>query len=100
MHPCKRRTLADIPEGRLWDRIETIEAHIRSKGEHSSRVIKHQFGFQKTRWLGLAKNRCKVHAMADGSADEPVSSASPMDQDKLTSRLACLNSSIQPQRQL
>jgi len=27
-------------------------------------VIKQQFGFQKTRLRGLAKNRCKIHVLA------------------------------------
>ena len=57
MRPGKRRVLPDTPEGRLQDPIETAKAHIRSKGEHPFRVIKQQFGFQKTRLRGLAKNR-------------------------------------------
>jgi IS5 family transposase len=28
------------------------------------RVIKRQFGFQKTRLRGMLKNRCKVHVLA------------------------------------
>jgi IS5 family transposase len=27
-------------------------------------VIKQQFGFQKTRLRGLAKNRCKIHVLS------------------------------------
>jgi IS5 family transposase len=64
MRPGKRRALPDTPEGRLQDLIETAKAHIRSKGEHSFRVIKQQFGFHKTRLRGLAKNRCKINALA------------------------------------
>jgi hypothetical protein len=44
--------------------IETAKAHIRAKVEHPFRVIKQQFGFQKTRLRGMAKNRCKVHVIA------------------------------------
>ncbi len=55
MRPGKRRALTNTPEGRLQDLIETAKAHIRSKGEHRFRVIKQQFGFQKTRLRGLAK---------------------------------------------
>jgi IS5 family transposase len=47
----------------LQDLIETAKAHIRSKGEHPFRVIKQQFGFQKTRLRGMAKNRCKVNVL-------------------------------------
>ena len=64
MRPGKRRVLPDTPEGRLQDLIETAKAHIRSKGEHPFRVIKQQFGFQKTRLRGLVKNRCKINVLA------------------------------------
>ncbi|MCX5940722.1 MAG: IS5 family transposase [Cyanobium sp. LacPavin_0818_WC50_MAG_67_9] len=64
MRPGKRRGLPDTPEGRMQDLIETAKARIRSKVEHPFRVIKQQFGFQKTRLRGLAKNRCKINVMA------------------------------------
>lgn len=64
MRPGKRRVLPDTPEGRLKDLIEAAKAHIRAKVEHPFRVIKQQFGFQKTRLRGLAKNRCKINVMA------------------------------------
>jgi len=60
MRPGKRRVLPDTPDGRLLDLVETAKAHIRAKVEHPFRVIKQQFGFQKTRLRGLAKNHCKV----------------------------------------
>jgi IS5 family transposase len=64
MRPGKRRVLPDTPEGRLQELIEAAKAHIRAKVEHPFRVIKQQFGFQKTRLRGLAKNRCKINVMA------------------------------------
>ena len=64
MRPGMRRAVADTPNGRVQDLIETAKAHIRSKDEHPFRVIKQQFGFQKTRLRGLAKNRCKIHVLA------------------------------------
>ena len=64
MRPGKRRALPETPDGKLQDLIETAKAHIRSKVEHPFRVIKQQFGFQKTRLRGLAKNRCKINVMA------------------------------------
>lgn len=64
MRPGKRRVLPETSEGRLLDLIETGKAHIRAKVEHPFRVIKQQFGFQKTRLRGMAKNRCKVHVIA------------------------------------
>ena len=65
MRPGRRRVLPDMPEGRLDDLVETAKAHIRAKGEHPFRVIKQQFGFQKTRLRGMLKNRCKVNVLAD-----------------------------------
>ena len=64
MRPGKRRALPDTPEGRLDDLIETAKAHIRAKVEHPFRVIKGQFGFQKTRLRGILKNSCKVNVLA------------------------------------
>ena len=49
---------------KLQDLVETAKAHIRAKGEHPFRVIKQQFGFQKTRLRGMVKNRCKVNVLA------------------------------------
>jgi hypothetical protein len=37
----------------LDDLIETAKAHFRTKVEHPIRVIKWQFGFQKTRLRGM-----------------------------------------------
>jgi len=64
MRPGKRRALPETPDGRLEDLIETAKAHVRSKVEHPFRVIKQQFGFQKTRLRGLAKNRCTINVLA------------------------------------
>jgi transposase, IS5 family len=64
MRPGNRRVLPDTPEGRLDDLVETAKAYIRATGEHPFRVIKQQFGFQKTRLRGMLKNRCKVNVLA------------------------------------
>jgi IS5 family transposase len=64
MRPGKRRGLPDTPEGRVEDLIETAKAHIRAKVEHPFRVMKRQFGFQKTRLRGMLKNSCKVNVLA------------------------------------
>jgi len=60
MRPAKQRALPDTPDWRLIDLIETAKAHIRAKGEHSFRVIKPQFGFQKTRLRGMFLPRLKA----------------------------------------
>jgi transposase, IS5 family len=62
--PGKRRALPDTPDGKLQDLTKTAKSHIRSKGEHPFRVIKQQCCFQKTRLLGMVKNRCKVNVQA------------------------------------
>jgi IS5 family transposase len=64
MRPGKRHALPDTPEGRVEDLIETAKAHIRAKVEHPFRVMKRQFGFQKTRLRGMLKNRCKINVLA------------------------------------
>ena len=61
--PGERRALPDTSDGKLQDLIETAKTHIGSKVEYPFRVIKQQFGFQKTRLRGLAKNRCKVSVL-------------------------------------
>ena len=60
----KSRGLPDTPDGRLQDLIEAANAHVRAKVEHPFRVIKQQFGFEKTRLRGLAKNHCKINVLA------------------------------------
>ena len=39
-------------------------AHFRAKVEHPFRVIKRQFGFEKTRLRDILKNGCKVKVLA------------------------------------
>jgi IS5 family transposase len=64
MWPCKRRTLTDTAEAKSQDLIEMAKAHIRSKGESLSRVIKEQVSFQKTRLLRIHKKYHKIYILA------------------------------------
>ena len=64
MRPGKRRPLPDTQEGRLQDLVEGAKAHIRAKVEHPFRVIKQQFGFQKTSLRGLVKNHWMMNVLA------------------------------------
>ncbi len=64
IRPVKRRVLPETPDGRLENLVETAKAHIRAKMEYPLRVIKQQFGFQKTALRGMAKNRCKINVLA------------------------------------
>jgi transposase, IS5 family len=63
MKPGQPQVLPGTSEGRLDDLVKTAKAHIRAKGEHPFRVIKEEFGFQKTRLRGMLKNRCKVNVL-------------------------------------
>lgn len=65
MPPGKSRSLPNPPpEGKLQHQIETAKLHVRAKVEYPFRVVKQQFGFQKTRLRGMAKNRCEVNVVA------------------------------------
>lgn len=64
MRPGKRKLLPKTPEGWVDEWCERAKAHIRAKVEHPFRVIKQQFGFQKTRLRGMAKNSSKVKVLA------------------------------------
>jgi IS5 family transposase len=61
MRPGKRRLLNPFiqPEF-VAERVEKMKASIRAKVEHPFRVIKRQFGFNKVRYRGLAKNTAQV----------------------------------------
>lgn len=63
MRPSKRRALPDTPEGPVDDLIETAKAHVHAKVEHPFRVIKQQFGFEKTRMRGMLKYGSKVKVL-------------------------------------
>jgi IS5 family transposase len=40
--------------------LEYLKAAVRSKVEHSFRVVKRQFGYKKVRFKGLAKNTVQI----------------------------------------
>ena len=60
MRPGQRRALPDTQLGRLLNELERVKAQMRAKVEHPFRVIKRQFGYQKTRYRGLAKNHAQI----------------------------------------
>jgi transposase, IS5 family len=88
MRPGKPRVLRDTPEGRLDDLVETVKAHIRAKGEDPFRVIKQQFGFQKTRLRGMLKNRSKIQVLA--ALPNLIFGTPPTDANVLNKGLVCL----------
>ena len=61
MRPGQRRALnKHSPWGSLLDKAEQLKASVRAKVEHPFRVIKCQFGFNKVRYKGLAKNTAQL----------------------------------------
>lgn len=60
---AKRGSVKVLPEGELKEatiHLEYLKAAVRSKVEHPVRVIKRQFGYQKVRFKGLAKNASQI----------------------------------------
>ncbi|WP_143707836.1 IS5 family transposase, partial [Xanthomonas phaseoli] len=60
---AKRSTIQAIGNKRERagaERWEHFKASVRAKVEHPFRVIKHQFGYTKVRYRGLAKNTAQV----------------------------------------
>ena len=62
----RRHTVKALPEGELKDVtvwLEHLRAKVRARVEHPFRVIKQQFGFQKVRYRGLAKNAAQLNTL-------------------------------------
>ncbi|MGA9343406.1 MAG: IS5 family transposase [Rhodanobacteraceae bacterium] len=60
---AKRGPIQAMPESEFKEatkELEYIKAAIRARVEHPFRVIKRQFGYQKVRFKGLAKNTAQV----------------------------------------
>lgn len=60
---ARRGAIKAMPDGELKDAIkhtEHMKAAVRSKVEHPFRVLKREFGFQKIRIKGLAKNTAQI----------------------------------------
>lgn len=58
-----RGSVKAMPEGEIKDAVKHMEhmnATVCSKVEHPFRVVKRQFGFQKVRFKGLAKNTAQI----------------------------------------
>ncbi len=62
----RRHKVKALPEGELKDVTLWLKhpcAKGRARVEHPFRVIKQQFGFQKTRYPGLAKNAAQLNTL-------------------------------------
>jgi len=58
-----RRPSAKNPLTERWRAINRSRSRIRARGEHGYRVVKRQWGFNKVRYRGLAKNRARVYTL-------------------------------------
>ena len=59
--PSKRRALyKDNPMGAVLEKLEELKASVRAKVEHPFQVIKCQWGYRKTRYVGLFKNTMQI----------------------------------------
>lgn len=61
MRPGWRRE-PDLNDGlnAIFDQIERLKVGIRAKVEHSSRLLKRQLGYTKTRYPGSIKNTAQI----------------------------------------
>jgi transposase, IS5 family len=63
---ARRGSIKTMPEGELKQvtkRLEYLKSAVRAKVEHPFRVIKRQFGYQKVRYRGLAKNTAQIFTL-------------------------------------
>jgi IS5 family transposase len=58
-----RRPNPRAPLSERWKQINCARSRTRARGEHAFRVVKHLWGFVKTRYRGLAKNLARAHTM-------------------------------------
>ena len=58
-----RRPNPRAPLSERWKQINCARSRTRARGEHPFRVVKHLWGFVKTRYRGLAKNLARAHTM-------------------------------------
>ncbi|MBB5677018.1 IS5 family transposase [Xanthomonas arboricola] len=60
IRPSRIRAIGNKRERAREQHWEHFKASVRAKVEHPFRVIKHQFGYTKFRYRGLAKNTAHV----------------------------------------
>ena len=50
-------------QSEYWKRINRTRSRTRARGEHPFRILKHLWGFRKTRYRGIAKNLARAQTM-------------------------------------
>ncbi len=63
-YPVNRRTRGGSKDlSQRWRKINRARSRTRARGEHPFRIIKQLWGFQKTRYRGIAKNLARAQTM-------------------------------------
>ena len=52
-----------VAQPKWEERIEYLKSKVRSKVEHNFYIIKHLFGYRKTRYRGIEKNEARLHML-------------------------------------
>jgi IS5 family transposase len=52
-----------VAQPRWEERIEYLKSKVRSKVEHTFYIVKHLFGYRKTRYRGLKKNEARLYML-------------------------------------
>lgn len=60
-HKVKALREGELKDVTVW--LEHLRAKVRARVEHPFRVVKRQFGFQKVRYRGLAKNGAQLNTL-------------------------------------
>ena len=62
-YKVNRRPTAKNPLTDQWKKFNRSRSRVRARGEHAYQVVKRQWGFDKVRYRGLAKNKARVYTL-------------------------------------
>ena len=62
-YKVNRRPTAKNPLTDQWKNFNRSRSRVRARGEHAYRIVKRQWGFDKVRYRGLAKNKARAYTL-------------------------------------
>ena len=62
-YKVNRRPSAKNPLTDQWKKFNRSRSRVRARGEHAYRIVKRQWGFDKVRYRGLAKNKARAYTL-------------------------------------
>ncbi len=62
-YKVNRRPTAKNPLTDQWKKFNRSRSRVRARGEHAYRIVKRQWGFDKVRYRGLAKNKARAYTL-------------------------------------